>query len=186
LWNAVEHAEKRHDARLAREVEVALPKELSLPEQIRMTEEYVITNFVDRGMIADVAIHDKGDGNPHFHCLLTTRDVSPDGFGKKNREWDKRAYVDEWREKWASIQNREFKQKGLEITVSHDSYAVQDFGRAIERTPTIHRGPRIDKYKRSGKETDRMDEYNEIITSRRKEQERQQERKRRRGHERGR
>jgi len=185
LWNSVEYAEKRRDSRLAREVEAALPKELSLNENIRLVERYVIANFVDKGMIADVALHDKGDGNPHFHCLLTTRSVNENGFSNKNREWDKRKCLEQWRRTWAESQNRELERKGLE-SVSHESYAIQDFGRDIKRKPTIHRGYRLQKLARDGIETDRMIEYNEIVAHNRRERERQQERKRQRSRRRDR
>lgn len=64
LWNEVEKAEKSIDAQLCREVEVALPTELTPEQQKELVRDYVKDNFVDRGMIADVAIHDKGDGIP--------------------------------------------------------------------------------------------------------------------------
>lgn len=46
--------------------------------------------FVDRGMCADWSIHDKGDGNPHVHLLLTMRPFNPDhSWGKKEvKDWD--------------------------------------------------------------------------------------------------
>jgi len=186
LWNAVEYAEKRRDARLAREVECAIPTELTtLEEQIRLVERYVNTNFVEKGMIADVAIEDKDNGNPHFHCLLTTRNVSESGFGSKNRDWDKREYLEQWRREWANIQNHELERRGLE-PVSHESYAVQDFGRTIERKPNIHLGHQVQKLEQIGIETDRMIEYREIIEHNRRECERQQERQRRRSRGRGR
>lgn len=188
LWNSVEHAEKYRNSRLAREVEAALPTELTLEEQVRMTERYVTANFVDKGMIADVAIHDKGDGNPHVHILLTTREVGFDGFNpKKNREWDKRENVNEWRREWANVQNREFARKGLEIELDHESYAVQDFDREIERRPTIHLGHQVKKLDRMGRETDRMNEYREIAEYNReieREYQQQRERNRNRGRER--
>lgn len=81
LWNEVQKIEKRSDAQLAREVEVALPAELSRKKQIEVVREYVKSNFVEKGMCADWALHDKGDGNPHVHIMLTTRPI------KENGEW---------------------------------------------------------------------------------------------------
>lgn len=161
LWNAVEYAEKRRDSRLAREVEVALPVELTLDENIRLIRQYVTDNFVEYGMIADVAIHDKGTGNPHAHILLTTREVSSAGFNaKKNREWDKRKNVSIWREEWAKMINREFERKGIEKELDHESYAIQ----GIEREPTIHLGHRVKEIERSDKiETDRGNENRSIV-----------------------
>ena len=79
LWNAVEKAEKKSNAQLAREIEVALPKELSRECQIEIVRRYVQENFVSAGMCADWALHDKSNGNPHAHIMLTMRGIKPDG-----------------------------------------------------------------------------------------------------------
>lgn len=79
LWNEVQNIEKRSDAQFAREVEVALPKEMSREEQIECVREYINENFINKGMIADWALHDKGDGNPHAHIMLTVREVDVEG-----------------------------------------------------------------------------------------------------------
>lgn len=81
LWNAVEKFEKNGNAQLAREYEVALPKELSREEQVQLARAFCQENFVSKGMIADFSIHDKGDGNPHAHIMLTMRGI------KENGEW---------------------------------------------------------------------------------------------------
>lgn len=75
LWNEVQQIEKRSDAQFAREVEVALPLEMTRDEQIECVRNYINENFVSVGMIADWALHDKGDGNPHAHIMLTMRGV---------------------------------------------------------------------------------------------------------------
>jgi IS1 family transposase len=59
LWNSVERKEKRKDARLAREIVVALPREFDFEEQVEVMQEYIMENFVSEDMIADLAIHDK-------------------------------------------------------------------------------------------------------------------------------
>lgn len=82
LWNEVQKVEKQSNARLAREIEVGLPKEMSREQQIQCVRDYVQNNFVKEGMCADVALHDKGDGNPHAHIMLTTRGI------KENGKWD--------------------------------------------------------------------------------------------------
>lgn len=79
LWNEVERIEKGATAQLAREYEVALPVELNHEEQIQLVRDYVRENFVKAGMCADFAIHDKEDGNPHAHIMLTTRPIEKDG-----------------------------------------------------------------------------------------------------------
>lgn len=79
LWNAVERIEKNSSAQLAREYEVALPVELNREEQIQLVRDFTKANFTDKGMCADFAIHDKGDGNPHAHIMLTIRPIEKDG-----------------------------------------------------------------------------------------------------------
>lgn len=79
LWNKVQEVETRSDAQLAREVEGALPQELDRKKQIELVHDYIQEQFVNKGMIADWSIHDKGDGNPHAHIMLTTRSLKEDG-----------------------------------------------------------------------------------------------------------
>ena len=79
LWNSVQAIEKQSNARLCREVEIALPVELLRDEQIRLAREYIQHNFTSKGMCADWALHDKGDGNPNIHILLTVRPIQANG-----------------------------------------------------------------------------------------------------------
>ncbi|MBR1740520.1 MAG: MobA/MobL family protein [Lachnospiraceae bacterium] len=81
LWNEVQKVEKRSDAQLAREVEAALPSELTRTQQIECVRNYIHDNFTSKGMIADWALHDKGDGNPHAHIMLSVRAID------KNEKW---------------------------------------------------------------------------------------------------
>ena len=136
LWNAVEASEKRKDAQLAREVEVALPVELGREKQTGLVRGFVWDNFVKKGMIADIAIHDKGDGNPHAHVMLTMRDITPDGFGKKNRGWNDGGLVEKWRYEWESHVNAALATEGIEARVDRRTLEAQ----GIERTPQIHAG----------------------------------------------
>lgn len=78
LWNAVEKAASAN-GRLARDFDVALPIELNKEEQIQLVRDFVKDNFVNNGMCADFAIHDKSDGNPHAHIMLTLRPIDKDG-----------------------------------------------------------------------------------------------------------
>lgn len=80
LWNEVERTEKRKDAQLAREIIFALPQELNLETDIELMKNFVQDNFTSQGMIADWNIHDKGDGNPHCHVMLTMRSLDTDGL----------------------------------------------------------------------------------------------------------
>jgi ATP-dependent exoDNAse (exonuclease V) alpha subunit len=166
LWNAVEQSEKRKDARLAREIIIALPREFNLEEQKAVLREYIQENFVDEGMCADLAIHDKGDGNPHAHIMLTTRDVTPDGFGKKNINWNNQSELLKWRKRWADITNDMFEEKELDIRIDHRSYKAQ----GIDREPTIHMGHEAWALEKKGIKTEKGD-YNREIERRNRERE---------------
>lgn len=77
LWNEVEKIEKAADARLAREIEVAIPRELSLEEMKNLVAGYA-KMLTEEGMCVDAAIHLKV-GNPHAHLMCTTRKIKVDG-----------------------------------------------------------------------------------------------------------
>ena len=157
LWNAVEHAEKRINSRTAREIEVALPAELSRENQIKLIQEYVRENFVKKGMCVDFSIHDKGDGNPHAHIMLTTREVSPDGFTSKNREWDKKESLEEWRENWAIECNKSLENHDIKERIDHRSYKDQ----GINKEPTVHLG-KAHKLEKRGIDSERGNLNREI------------------------
>src|SRR3954470_2830057 len=105
LWNSVEAAEKRCDARLGRELVVALPRELGDAENLELVRGFVAGSLTGRGMVADFAVHapTASDGlrQPHVHILTNTREVGPDGFGRKVREWDRKELVTSLRSEWA-------------------------------------------------------------------------------------
>ena len=105
LWNEVEAKERRKDSQLCREFNASLPKELTREQQTELAKRFVSDCFVRKGMIADVCMHDKEDGNPHIHCMCTLRDVDENGFGKKNRDWNSREQLEEWRQKWEDYCN---------------------------------------------------------------------------------
>jgi len=90
LWNEVLKVEKDSNAQLARSFEFSLPIEWSRQEQIDYTTDFIQRNFVDKGMCADWSIHDKGDGNPHVHLLLTMRPFNSDhSWGNKEvKDWE--------------------------------------------------------------------------------------------------
>jgi len=69
----VEKIERAKNSQLAREIELALPMELTLLQNRSLVREYVKKHFVSAGMCADICIHDKNDGNPHAHIMLTMR-----------------------------------------------------------------------------------------------------------------
>ena len=90
LWNSVELNEKAINAQLARNFIIALPKELSLEENKDLIGEFIQENFVSKGMIADLAIHqgnDEGNGNIHAHIMTTVRPLNQDGtWGAKSKK----------------------------------------------------------------------------------------------------
>ena len=86
LWNAVEEAEKTKDSRLSRELVIALPVEFDLSVWERMLQEYIKRNFVNRGMCADLCIHDTDGHNPHAHIMLTVRPLNKDGTWQRKTE----------------------------------------------------------------------------------------------------
>ncbi|HAU0345697.1 TPA: Ti-type conjugative transfer relaxase TraA [Legionella pneumophila] len=129
LWNAVELGENRKDAQLAREVQLALPRELTIEQNTKLVREFVQSEFVARGMVADFCFHNpKGDdglNQPHAHILLTLREVNEEGFGLKERAWNDKALLEHWREEWANCQNRHLALHGIDQRVDHRSYKEQ-------------------------------------------------------------
>jgi len=133
LWNAVEAAEKRKDAKVAREYELALPHELA-PEDRRTLAEGFAREVVARfGVVADVAIHAPhrhGDErNWHAHVLTTTRVAGAEGLGAKTRELDvvqtSGPAVEALRQLWAVQVNHALERVQSEARVDHRSYARQ-------------------------------------------------------------
>lgn len=127
LWNSVEQGEKRRDAQLAREVLVSLPKELHVGQQLDLVRHYVFQNFVNQGMVADIAIHAPAPGgqNHHAHILLTLRNVTPAGFGLKERAWNARSRLHRWRRSWAELTNHYLEAAGCDDRVDHRSRATR-------------------------------------------------------------
>ncbi|WP_112384228.1 Ti-type conjugative transfer relaxase TraA [Sphingomonas carotinifaciens] len=141
LWNEVEAGEKRKDAQLAREVEFSIPREMNEKQGVALARDFVAEQFVKRGMVADLNVHwDKakdGSPKPHAHVMLSMRDVGPDGFEQKNRDWNGTELLKEWREAWAAHVNERMAELGLEGRIDHRSYKVQ----GIELEPQHKIGP---------------------------------------------
>ena len=180
LWNSVEQIEKARDSQLAREIEAALPRELSDEQQLALVRAYVKDNFVDKGMCADFAIHDKGTGNPHVHIMLTLRPLKengqwgakcrkaydldengqriPDGKGgwKNHREdttdWNDKGNVEIWRAAWAACTNRALEATGHPALVDHRSYKR----RGIDKIPSVHLGPAASQMEKRGIRTGKI------------------------------
>jgi Ti-type conjugative transfer relaxase TraA len=157
LWNAVEAREQRQDAQVAREMEFALPQELSQADAIGLARHYVRAEFVDRGMVADLNIHWEPD-NPHAHVMLTMREVTPDGFGPKVREWNQIGLLREWRQHWADRANQRLHELGFDIHIDHRSYRDQ----GVEFEPTSHLGRAVDEMRQRGEYAERAHELEEV------------------------
>ncbi|MGX7070335.1 MobQ family relaxase [Gemella bergeri] len=186
LWNSVEKIEKSKNSQLAREIEVALPKELNREKQIELIREYVKENFVKVGMCADIALHDKNDGNPHCHILLTMRPLNEDKtWGAKSKkeyildengekvklkngnyktrkintvDWNEQYKAEEWRKAWADITNKYLEENSIREKIDHRSYQRQ----GIEQIPTIHLGVSASQMEKKGITTDRGNINREI------------------------
>ncbi|HQZ87422.1 MAG TPA: Ti-type conjugative transfer relaxase TraA [Gammaproteobacteria bacterium] len=128
LWNAVEAAEKRKDAQLAREFNFALPQELTLQQNLELARAFVKEQFVKQGMVADLCIHeDMKDGESllHAHIMLTLREVTPEGFGYKVRDWNSKAQLLNWREAWANTANHFLALNGHDRQIDHRTLEAQ-------------------------------------------------------------
>src|ERR1700744_2581408 len=162
LWNAVEAAEKRIDAQLAREIEFAIPRELSQDQAIELARDFVEREFVAEGMIADLNLHwdlgADGQPKPHAHVMLTMREVDENRFGAKVRDWNRTELLEHWREDWASHVNERLAELGIEARIDHRSFEAQGIG--LEPQHKI--GPAAARMGGEGLEPDRLEEHREI------------------------
>jgi ATP-dependent exoDNAse (exonuclease V) alpha subunit len=186
LWNAVEKSEKNRNAQLAREIEIALPAELTKEQNIALAREYCKAQFVFAGMCADICIHDKSDGNPHAHIMLTLRPMDERGeWAAKSRkeyltdengerlrlkngnyktrkisttDWNEQTKAEEWRAAWAQSVNAALAGQGIAERVDHRSYKRQ----GIEQIPTVHMGVAAAQMERKGIRTERGNKNREI------------------------
>ncbi len=165
LWNAAEKAEKRKDARVAREFEVSLPHELDADQRVALAREFA-QHLADRyGAVVDMAIHEPhgktDDRNHHAHLLMTTRQLVPDTpnqLGDKTHferegKWlmaqglpVEKEQLKQAREVWADIANRHLAQAGLDVQIDHRSH--EDRGLSI--APTRHMGVHASQMQRRG------------------------------------
>jgi uncharacterized coiled-coil DUF342 family protein len=181
LWNSIELFEKAKNAQLARDFELALPKELSQEQNISLVLDYVNKYFVSVGMCADVCVHDKGDGNPHAHVMLTMRPININGtWGAKSKkeyilddnyekikfksgeyksrkinstDWNQQTKAEEWRQGWADTVNLHLTEHGIMKRIDHRSYERQ----GIDKIPSIHLGVAASSMERKGIRTERGD-----------------------------
>ncbi|MHB1304425.1 MAG: Ti-type conjugative transfer relaxase TraA [Acidiphilium sp.] len=134
LWNDVEAFEVRKDAQLAREVEFAIPREMTQAQGIELARDFVQSEFVNQGMIADLNVHwdtgEDGMPKPHAHVMLTMRAVDENGFGPKVRDWNRTEMVERWRGRWAELANERLAELDIDARIDHRSLEAQ--GIALE------------------------------------------------------
>lgn len=167
LCDEIEKAEHQYNSRTGKEIIASLPNELPHEEIIKIAKEFVMTNFVEKGLAVIAAIHegknlkDESKNNPHVHILVTTRTLDPSGFNRlKARELlDHKEALLNWREQWARVQNLAYERNGFDIRVSHESLEVQ----GVERIPIPHL-PLIDwQREQKGRHTPSGDKRREIL-----------------------
>ncbi len=160
LWNAVEAVENQWNSQLARRIVLAFPVEVPKEQYLSMIKEFCQEQFVSKGMIADFAIHDKGDGNPHAHILLTLRAIDEHGKwlpkarkvydldenGERIRlasgnwkchkentvDWNDQKYAEVWRHGWETITNRYLEAAGRPERVDLRSFERQGIVTFVE------------------------------------------------------
>jgi ATP-dependent exoDNAse (exonuclease V) alpha subunit len=161
LWNAVEATEKRKDSQTARELRIMIPRELPNEERINLVRHYVARAFVSKGMIADIAWHNKqaSDGldQPHAHVMLTMRPLTDTGFGKKSRHdwvpdpegsvypdgkpvmvesnpdsWNSTSYYEKCREDWEKLANASLERIGSPERIDRRSLLERGLSRLPE------------------------------------------------------
>ena len=186
LWNAVEKAERGKKAQLAYSFDIALQNEFSMQENIDLARQFLLDNFVNRGMVADFAVHqpDKEDGgisNPHFHVMCPIRPLDEHGrWGNKQR----REYVlDEHGERirdeagnyvfnavpttdWGSPETLEHWRQAW-ADLCNQKFAEKSLDcqidhrsyerQGIEQIPTVHEGPSVRAMEAKGIRTDKGD-----------------------------
>ena len=161
LWNEVEKVERRKDALLAREFEIAFPSELNAEQRENMLNE-LCRNLVKKyGVIVDAAIHaphtDSGsdERNYHAHIMFTTRSINEQGgfSAKKYRDFSRdngTETVSHWRESFAELCNQHLEKNGFDERVDHRSYEDQ----VCDLQATQHEGPQTTYLRRRGKFTE--------------------------------
>jgi hypothetical protein len=147
LWNTAERAEKRHNARVAREYQLSLPAELSAAQRIAVARIFSRRVAQRYNVAVDLAVHEpRAGGDPrnfHAHLLSTTREVTPAGLGAKagldmrpverrrRQLADHRQEYLSLREQWATLVNEALREANVAARVDHRSLAAQ----GIDREP---------------------------------------------------
>ena len=189
LWNSVELNEKASNAQLARNFIIALPKELSFEENKNLITDFIQKNFVSKGMIADLAIHqgnDEGNGNIHAHIMTTVRPLNQDGtwgakskkeylldeqgnkiLGKNGKPKTRKIELTDWNNKGNAEKWRESFAALCNQYLEKNNFEKRVDHRSFERQgkeeiPTIHMGASASALERKGIETDKGNINREI------------------------
>ena len=177
LWNAAEAVEKQWNSQLARRWVLSIPREIPPDQYAALVRDFCNQQFVSKGMCVDFAIHDKGDGNPHAHVMLTMRAMDehgkwlpksrkvydldengeriklPSGRWKSHKEdtvdWNDRKYCEIWRHEWEIIQNRYLEANNRPERVDLRSYERQ----GLDIIPTVHEGAAVRQMEKRGIQT---------------------------------
>ena len=189
LWNAVDAAETSVNAQTARSMLFALPRELTDEQNLALIRDFCQKEFVDKGMVCNFFYHDKGDGNPHVHIMLTLRAMdengkwlpksknvyaldengnrirAPNGSWKRVKvdtvDWNERKYGEIWRQDWTAAQNAALEAAGRMERVDMRSLERQG---VEDRLPQKHLGPTASALERKGISSERGDENRKIIS----------------------
>ena len=189
LWNSVELNEKASNAQLARNFIIALPKELSFEENKKLITEFIQENFVSKGMIADLAIHDEsneGNNNIHAHIMTTLRPINEKGqwqakskkeyilddegnkiLNKNGKPKTRKVELTDWNNKGNAEKWRESFAEICNIYLERNNLEKRVDHRSFERQgieeiPTIHLGASASALERKGIETDKGNINREI------------------------
>lgn len=79
LWQSVQENETTNDARYCKDIMIAIPRNLTQEQRVQLVNQFLFENFVSKGYICQINIHDKGDGNPHAHILVSARPLDKNG-----------------------------------------------------------------------------------------------------------
>jgi hypothetical protein len=160
LWNAVEKRENRKNSVLAYEWEASLPHSVTPGVREDIAHEFADWLRDEYGVAVTVGIHEgkNGNGNDHMHVMMTTREIGPEGWGAKVREFSskpgmKNPEVDRVRAELADLINEALESSGSSERVDHRSFKE----RGIDQEPTKHLGPTATAYERQGIGSDRGD-----------------------------
>lgn len=79
LWQDVQNNETAIDARYCKDIMISIPRNLTQEQRVELVNQFLFENFVSKGYICQFNIHDKGDGNPHAHVLISARPLDKNG-----------------------------------------------------------------------------------------------------------